>query len=235
MRGFESLLPQRLKQIAQTIRGSARKNLGLNNGVFGKVKEIRLSSFLKDTLHAYPPAPAPAPSPQLTDHSEPFISPYHSPSYSPISPVTVKTPCFDCEVSSPSPSIVTEHSPVASPTSYTASHTAGVAPELSRRVAEVSHGFKLRQDDERSNELVSHLLAPSSPCKFIWHNKPFFPFSCLAIVGTDYMICLMLMTHYFHILLKSLFYIFVTASANPCCNGYLFLKQFTSISFSKQN
>jgi hypothetical protein len=173
MRGFESLLPQRLKQIAQTIRGSARKNLGLNNGVFGKVKEIRLSSFLKDTLHAYPPAPAPAPapSPQLTDHSEPFISPYHSPSYSPISPVTVETPCFDCEVSSPSPSIVTEHSPayspVASPPSYTASHTAGVAPDLSRRVVEVSHGFKLRQDDERSNKLVSHLLAPSSPCKFI--------------------------------------------------------------------
>ncbi|XP_045817484.1 uncharacterized protein LOC123910431 [Trifolium pratense] len=165
MRGFESLMPQRLKQIAQTIRGSARKNLGLNNVVFGKVKEIRLSSFLKDTLHVYPPAPAP--SPQLTDHSEPSVSPYHSPSYSPISPVTAETPCFDCEVSSPSPSIVTEHppaySPVASPTSYTASHTAGVPPDLSRRVPEVSHGFKLRRDEERSNKMVSHLLAPSSP------------------------------------------------------------------------
>ncbi|MCI91105.1 hypothetical protein A2U01_0112399, partial [Trifolium medium] len=69
---------------------------------------------------------------------------------------TAETPCFDCEVSSPSPSIVTDHppaySPVASPT-YTASHTAGIAPDLSRCVAEVSHGFKLRQDEERSNKL----------------------------------------------------------------------------------
>lgn len=173
MRGFESLLPQRLKQIAQTIKHTAGKNLGLNNIVFGQVREIRLSSYLKDTLHAYPPAPAPAPSPQLTDHSEPLISPYHAPSYSPISPATAETPCFDCEVSSPSPFIVTKHppaySPAASPISYTASHTTGVAPDLSR-VDDISHGVNLRQDEERSKKLASQLLSPSSPCKFICHS-----------------------------------------------------------------
>ncbi|KAL5096344.1 hypothetical protein RYX36_000671 [Vicia faba] len=139
MRGFESLLPQRLKQIAQTIRRSARKNLGLNNLVFGKVKEIRLSSLLKDTLHAHPPAPAP--SPQLVDHSEPLISPYHAPSPSPISPETSeKPPCFDCEVFSPSPSIMTEHP--ADPCPYSC--------------------FKLLQDREKSKKLVSRVLAPLS-------------------------------------------------------------------------
>lgn len=164
MRGFESLLPQRLKQIAQTVKHTAGNNLGLNNVVFGQVREIRLSSLLKDTLHAYPPAPAP--SPQLTDHSEPLISPYHAPSYSPISPATAKTPCFDREVSSPSPSIVTEHppaySPAASPISYTSSHTTRVSPDLPR-AADVSHGVKLRQDEERSKKLASQLLSPSSP------------------------------------------------------------------------
>lgn len=191
MPGFGSLLPQRLKQLAQTITGSAGKNLGLNNVVFGKVKEIRLSSFLRDTLHAYPPSPAPAPSPQLIDHSEPSISPYHAPSYSPISPATAEEPpCFDCEVSSPAPSVVTEHppdpchggskyhsiksyskpafppaySPAAAPTSHSASHTTEVAPDLSR-VAEVSHGSKLRQGEGNSKKLVSQLLAPSSLCK----------------------------------------------------------------------
>lgn len=43
--------------------------------MFGKVKEIRLSSFLKDTLHAYPTASA-------IDHSETLVSPYCAPSFS---------------------------------------------------------------------------------------------------------------------------------------------------------
>ncbi|XP_059648108.1 uncharacterized protein LOC132294317 [Cornus florida] len=73
------LLPQRLKQLAETIVGSPAKNLGLSNSVFGKVKEIRLSSYLNRTLDATPtpspaPAPAPAPSPEENDYAEAFIS-----------------------------------------------------------------------------------------------------------------------------------------------------------------
>ncbi|KAI4299006.1 hypothetical protein L6164_032505 [Bauhinia variegata] len=74
----EGLLPQRLKQLAQTITGSPAKNLGLNNSVFGKVKGISLSSFLNRTLHATTPSPSPAPSPQ-TDYTEPPKSPYAHP------------------------------------------------------------------------------------------------------------------------------------------------------------
>ncbi|XP_027330690.1 uncharacterized protein LOC113846510 isoform X2 [Abrus precatorius] len=164
MPGFGSLLPQRLKQLAQTITGSAGKNLGLDNSVFGRVKEIRLSSYLKDTLHASSPSPSPAPSPQLIDHSEPSVSPYHAP----IAPATAKQPpCIDCEVFSPSPSIPPEfppdYSPAAAPSSNSASQTTEEVSDVSRvGEPEVSHGSKLRQGQGSSKKLVSHLLAPSS-------------------------------------------------------------------------
>ncbi|XWS65281.1 hypothetical protein CRYUN_Cryun05aG0080000 [Craigia yunnanensis] len=48
----------RLKQLAQTITGSHSRNLGLNNSVFGRVKQVRLSSILQHSLHGdYSPAP----------------------------------------------------------------------------------------------------------------------------------------------------------------------------------
>ncbi|KDP38881.1 hypothetical protein JCGZ_05038 [Jatropha curcas] len=86
-----SLLPLRLRQLAQTITDSPSKNLGLDNSVFGKVKSVILSSYLKETLHANPPTPSPAPSPELNDYSEPPTSPCPtiSPSISPAaSPTT---------------------------------------------------------------------------------------------------------------------------------------------------
>ncbi|XP_057977634.1 uncharacterized protein LOC131164456 isoform X2 [Malania oleifera] len=85
-----SLPPQRLKQLAQIIEGSpSAENLGLDNSVFGKVKEISLSSYLNLTLNSTPstpPIPSPAPSPDL------------SPSYSPI-----PSPCFKCKTAYPNP------------------------------------------------------------------------------------------------------------------------------------
>ncbi|KAK7302446.1 hypothetical protein RJT34_13336 [Clitoria ternatea] len=197
MPGYGNLLPQRLKQLAQTISGSAGENLGLDNSVFGKVKEVRLSSFLTDNLHASSPspspapAPAPAPSPELTDHSEPSVSPYRAP-FPPISPAPAeKPPCINCEVSSPAPSIVPEHppdpcpysasvhhpipspksyskpslptyhSPAAAPTSDSASHTTAEAQDLPH-VTDVSRESMLWQGEERSEKLMSQLLAPSS-------------------------------------------------------------------------
>ncbi|KAL4308119.1 hypothetical protein GQ457_01G045570 [Hibiscus cannabinus] len=92
---FGNLLPQRLKQLVQTITESPAKNLGLNNSVFGKVKSISLSSYLKGTLDGSPPTASPAPSPG------PSISPTQSPASSP------KThhlqPCRKCKGASQSP------------------------------------------------------------------------------------------------------------------------------------
>ncbi|XP_058078432.1 SH3 domain-containing protein C23A1.17-like isoform X2 [Magnolia sinica] len=60
----------RLKQLAQAITGSPARNLGLNHTVFGKVKQIRLSSSLEHSLDSgtgsstsLSPSPAPLPHP----------------------------------------------------------------------------------------------------------------------------------------------------------------------------
>lgn len=95
-----SLLPQRLKQLAQIISDSPAKNLGLDNSVFGKVKGVVLSSYLKDTLHATPPTPSPAPSPEPSISPYPALSPSNTPAPSPN--IHRLPPCSNCEVSSPS-------------------------------------------------------------------------------------------------------------------------------------
>lgn len=66
---------QRLKQLAQTITSRHSKNLGLNNTVFGKVKQVRLSSIMQQYLHggdggapARSPSPAPLPQPPHQHH-----------------------------------------------------------------------------------------------------------------------------------------------------------------------
>lgn len=65
----------RLKQLAQTITGSHSRNLGLNNTIFGKVKQVRLSSILQHSLNggdgagpSLPPSPAPLPGPHHAHH-----------------------------------------------------------------------------------------------------------------------------------------------------------------------
>ncbi|KAI0498115.1 hypothetical protein KFK09_021356 [Dendrobium nobile] len=61
----------RLKQLAQTIRNSSAGNLGLNHTVFGRVKQIRLSSFLQRSLNGgvgSSLSPSPAPQPSVAAH-----------------------------------------------------------------------------------------------------------------------------------------------------------------------
>ncbi|CAN7013939.1 unnamed protein product [Brassica oleracea var. botrytis] len=57
----------RLKQLAQTITSSHSKNLGLNHTVFGKVKQVRLSSILPHSP-VKPLAPSPSPQPETHKH-----------------------------------------------------------------------------------------------------------------------------------------------------------------------
>ncbi|KAF5743911.1 hypothetical protein HS088_TW08G00499 [Tripterygium wilfordii] len=80
--------PQRLKQLAQTIRDSPADNLGLDNSVFGNVNSVILSSFLKGITQVPTPASSPAPTPELSHTGEPSTlpNPVPSPSYSPVSP-----------------------------------------------------------------------------------------------------------------------------------------------------
>uniref|UniRef100_A0A453GKE5 DUF7036 domain-containing protein n=1 Tax=Aegilops tauschii subsp. strangulata TaxID=200361 RepID=A0A453GKE5_AEGTS len=53
----------RMKQLAQTITNSSKGNLGLNHTVFGKVKQISLSSYLNRSLHSRGSSDAPSQAP----------------------------------------------------------------------------------------------------------------------------------------------------------------------------
>ncbi|CAN6443476.1 unnamed protein product [Victoria cruziana] len=61
------LAAPRVKQLAQTIADSPARNLGLNHRVFGKVKEVRLSSYLQYSLGG-DGSPSPAPAPHESHH-----------------------------------------------------------------------------------------------------------------------------------------------------------------------
>jgi len=181
---FGSLLPQRLKQLAQTITGSPPvKNLGLDNTVFGKVKSISLSSYLEGTLHAPSSSPSPAPSPEPSDYAEPSISPYPalSPSNYPRSSSNINHP-------SPAPYMVTTHPrqpcpyygfrnpPSSSPASQSnrklallpSSPRLGPTSQLSAYwspIPQVSYASSAGKDKGSAKGLISPSLAPSPSCK----------------------------------------------------------------------
>ncbi|KAK9135012.1 hypothetical protein Syun_014342 [Stephania yunnanensis] len=111
--GNQDLLPQRLKQLAQAItRSPPSKNLGLDHSIFGKVKEITLSSFLNRALSGNSESPSPSPSPSPTQPPSPSEENYNAaPSSSPSSapspfspPSDSPAPVIGSRVPSPSPS-----------------------------------------------------------------------------------------------------------------------------------
>lgn len=81
------LMPQRLRQLAQTIRYSApSKNLGLNNTVFGKVRGVSLSSHMSGDVQPDFPSQSPAPAPAMVHDNSPVPAPAPArsqPSYTP--------------------------------------------------------------------------------------------------------------------------------------------------------
>ncbi|XP_057847097.2 uncharacterized protein LOC131056845 isoform X1 [Cryptomeria japonica] len=72
------LAKPRLKQLAQEITGDHAGNLGLNHTLFGKVKQIMLSSYLRDPTSSPSPVPSPSPSPSHSACSSPVPTPQSS-------------------------------------------------------------------------------------------------------------------------------------------------------------
>lgn len=189
-----SLLPQRLKQLAQTITGSPAKNLGLNNSVFGNVRSVVLSSYLNGTLDGTSPTPSPAPSSEPSISLSPARSHY---SRAPSPKVNHYPPCLNCEVSfppdsgdlyspspesapSPAPSVaVTDpcYRPIFPPSSSQTFnpnpahsppvHSPQLAPHLSPLPA-VSYGSSPGHDLGSATASVSPSLAPSPSCKLLF-------------------------------------------------------------------
>ncbi|KAJ9552173.1 hypothetical protein OSB04_016218 [Centaurea solstitialis] len=99
-----SLEAPRLKQLAEEITGSPpAKNLGLDNTVFGKVKEISLSSYLFHTLDAPTPSPSPSPAPSPDQNDRMWSTVVPSPATSPSPDSLHLPPCSNCDAASPSP------------------------------------------------------------------------------------------------------------------------------------
>ncbi|KAJ7556650.1 hypothetical protein O6H91_05G091600 [Diphasiastrum complanatum] len=59
---------QRLKQLALHVTRHLSKNLGLNHTMFGRVRDVDLSPYLKHLLEPYKDSPTPAPSPGYHGH-----------------------------------------------------------------------------------------------------------------------------------------------------------------------
>ncbi|KAG6507849.1 hypothetical protein ZIOFF_033202 [Zingiber officinale] len=77
--GSGNLLPDRMRQLAQFITGPDSNNLGLNNSVFGKVKQVQLSSYLENSISSLPPSPSPSPSDGIVSAEPPSLISISSP------------------------------------------------------------------------------------------------------------------------------------------------------------
>lgn len=68
----------RWKELAKKIQGSSAGNLGLNHTVFGRVKQIRLSSFLQNSSSSASSSISPTPAPQpKTDNRVHHVHHHH--------------------------------------------------------------------------------------------------------------------------------------------------------------
>lgn len=116
--GSGVLLPNRLKQLADTLTGSHVRNLGLNHSVFGEVKSVVLTSYLNSSISSLDDSsPAPSPGP-FAPIAAPYFSPFeecsnHTSSLSPCSPPIdqddLHPPCLFCENLSQTLSHTSDH------------------------------------------------------------------------------------------------------------------------------
>ncbi|KAL3814474.1 hypothetical protein ACJIZ3_015742 [Penstemon smallii] len=188
-----TLLPERLRQLAQIITASPpTENLGLDHSVFGKVKEISLSSFLNHSLNSPTPTPcaSPAPSPEQLYDSGPSTAPSYSPSLSPNSHHS-QSPCFNgyssapswpSQPCAPSPQEVPQHS--LSPTSNSPApsiaqftpHCGSTDPPSPSPITHRDKTFPIgspRASTESPLAGSSHQIPPSpSPLPIIAYGSP---------------------------------------------------------------
>ncbi|PIN19638.1 hypothetical protein CDL12_07664 [Handroanthus impetiginosus] len=106
----------RFKQLAQTITGSHAKNLGLNHTVFGRVKQVSLSSVLQHSPggdgSSPSPSPSPLPSPSLSPSpmSKPHTHRSHHHHHAGLSPSASPSPSMGR-----SGSVTGKQSPMSAP------------------------------------------------------------------------------------------------------------------------
>lgn len=185
----------RLKQLAQNIRNSSAGNLGLNHTIFGRVKQISLSSFLQHSLNSgagssLPPSPSPQPSVDRHHyhHSHKQHHRHRSNAHAAPSPAPIAKPVLTPVASPPSAcrygfsrnrnrrhQIVPSSAPASSPLSF-ASPSIEITPALSPHLPPKSHKPSVifagsRPPSEAARDIKPQRNAPSisplpSSCKY---------------------------------------------------------------------
>ncbi|URE35650.1 hypothetical protein MUK42_15942 [Musa troglodytarum] len=147
--GSGSLLPDRMKQLAQVITRPNANNLGLNNSVFGKVKQVQLSSYLEHSL-SMAPGPSPSGSPPVGNlYPEPpaSLNPTLSPAPVPSDNHHRQPPCFCCHTF-----------PIKNPMAYAPAPENGIQPDSQSASAP---GPSRRNGDPFTNCFPCPSLAPN--------------------------------------------------------------------------
>lgn len=190
---FGVISSQRYLELARIISGITEKNLSRGNSTFGRVREVRLSSYFKGMFHGHAPSPAPAPSPEPADPPEYSISPYRSPSPSPVPP---PDPCpysgFSHPPRSPPKSYSKpffEYSAAPAP-SLPVNPTAEISPDQAPKT-ETSHGSRPGLGKGKTVKPIHRSLGSLPSCKLIF---PFISLAWLDPFGADDKIFLMVLT-----------------------------------------
>ncbi|KAA8517883.1 hypothetical protein F0562_015357 [Nyssa sinensis] len=153
----------RLKQLAQTITGSHSKNLGLSNTVFGRVKQVHLSSILPHSLGGDgSPTPAPLPLPHPHHHHHHHHLHHHHASHLAPAPTTEKSAAAPAAgKSAPVAKGLPTYAPVPTP-----------APEKSHEAKPPGCHFGHKGKFPRKPQKQSHLLPPVAPPSSPQHVAP---------------------------------------------------------------
>ncbi|WCJ28698.1 zinc finger (C3HC4-type RING finger) family protein [Euphorbia peplus] len=151
----------RLRQLTQTIRGQSR-NLGLNNTVFGKVKQVRLSSVPQHSSGGSPspsPSLAPIPPPHHNHHHHHHHhhhSHHHHHDASP-APAISRIPGYGKDAPTPAPA---HFEPSPAPLKRSP------APHNSRAKAPGCHNNRSPGNSKKHSHLAP-MVAPSIPPHFV--------------------------------------------------------------------
>lgn len=188
MSDFGSLLPERLKELAEIITGSRSKNLGLDYSVFGNVKSVSLSSYMRESIEATSPTPSPAPSPEpnyFGDPSSPSPAPSASYPYLPCPERRhSRSPPLSSSVALSAPSPSPEYpfsnrgfrrAANRSPPQYKGYSSPTLAPHLPPKdsISQLSPAFppvpgvSLSLEGGNKASSKSSMVEPSCSCKFL--------------------------------------------------------------------
>ncbi|KAL0714590.1 hypothetical protein Bca4012_021569 [Brassica carinata] len=162
-------ISSRLKQLSQTITGSHSKNLGLNNTVFGKVKQVRLSSLLPHSpVQSLPPSPSPQPEVHQQHyhhhhhrhhHHHDELAPEPSPATKSFAPASAPTKHLHLHRRSPPPCPYEQRRPKGN--SALNHHTAAPTPAPHRSKKHAPAPNRSKQHAPAPNRSKQHAPAPN--------------------------------------------------------------------------